>query len=338
VEKVVAAAERAAELTRQMLAYSGKGHFEVRPLDLNRLIQENLHLFAAGVPKSVRLVPRVAADLPQVQADLGQIQQVVMNLVLNAAEAIGGKGGQVTVRTEVQELREDSGHYSRLTRVPLQPGRYVMLEVQDDGRGMDAVTLPRIFDPFFTTKFTGRGLGLAAVLGIVRGHHGGLAVYSEPGRGTTFKLLFPARGAAEPVAAPSPAAPLPGKGRVLVVDDELMVRDAAQAILQSLGFEVVLAASGTEAVQVYGAMRHSLRCVLLDLSMPGLGGLETFKMLRGIDPDVPVVLCSGYNEVEATRAFVGHGLAGFVQKPYDTATLGAAIRRNLRPAKDTDGA
>jgi two-component system cell cycle sensor histidine kinase/response regulator CckA len=334
VEKVMGAAERAAELTRQMLAYSGKGHFEVRSLDLNRLIQENLHFFAAGVPKSVRLVPRLSPALPAIEADLGQIQQVVMNLVLNAAEAIGERGGQVVVRTELQELREDTGHYSRLTRVPLAPGRYVRLEVQDDGRGMDAVTLPRIFDPFFTTKFTGRGLGLAAVLGIVRGHQGGLSVYSEAGRGTTFKLLFPALDAAEAVLAPLPSDVAAGVGVVLLVDDEPLVRDAARAILESLGYEVLVATSGTEGVEIYRAERERIRCVLLDLSMPGLGGLETFKLLRGIDPAVSVVLCSGYNEVEATRAFVGHGLAGFVQKPYDTTILGEAIRRNLGPKKE----
>ncbi len=194
VQKAVQATERAADLTRQMLAYSGKGHFEIRLLDLNRLIGENLHLFTAGLPKSVRIVPLLAPELPKVTADLGQIQQVVMNLMLNAAEAIGEKGGEVTIRTGVLTLSEDDGHYSRLTGVPLQPGAYAVVEVEDDGRGMDALTLPRIFDPFFTTKFTGRGLGLAAVLGIVRGHRGGIAVSSEPGRGTTFKLVFPVAG------------------------------------------------------------------------------------------------------------------------------------------------
>jgi two-component system cell cycle sensor histidine kinase/response regulator CckA len=192
VEKVVQATERAADLTRQMLAYSGKGHFEVRLLDLNRLIGENLHLFTAGLPKSVRIVPLLEEGLPKVAADLGQIQQVVMNLMLNAAEAIGEKGGQVTVRTGVLTLSEDDGHYSHLTGVALKPGAYAFLEMEDDGPGMDALTLRRIFDPFFTTKFTGRGLGLAAVLGIVRGHRGGISVSSECGRGTTFKLLFPA--------------------------------------------------------------------------------------------------------------------------------------------------
>jgi two-component system, cell cycle sensor histidine kinase and response regulator CckA len=209
VQKMVQATERAADLTRQMLAYSGKGHFEVRPLDLNRLIGENLHLFTAGLPKSVRIVPRLAPGLPKVTADLGQIQQVVMNLMLNAAEAIGEKGGEVTVRTGVDTLSEDDGTYSHLTGVPLRPGAYAYLEIEDDGPGMDAVTLRRIFDPFFTTKFTGRGLGLAAVLGIVRGHRGGIAVSSEPGRGTTFKLLFPAAGAELP---PSVSAPVDEPG------------------------------------------------------------------------------------------------------------------------------
>jgi len=327
VEKVIHAAGRAADLTRQMLAYSGKGHLEVRPLELNRLIDENLHLFAAGMPKSVRLVRQLQDDLPPIRADLGQIQQVVMNLVLNAAEAIGEKSGQVTVRTGRKTLEEDGSHYSRLTRVPLPPGSYVLLEVHDDGRGMDAQTLPRIFDPFFTTKFTGRGLGLAAVLGIVRGHRGGISVYSELGRGTTFKLLFPAAGSPPAQPKPAPAVEPQAGGLVLVIDDEAVVRDAVEAMLRSQGFAVLLAASGGEGVGLYRARKDEIRLVLLDLSMPGIGGLETFDLLREIDPAVRVVLCSGYNEVEATRTFVGKGLAGFVQKPYDAAALAAALRR-----------
>jgi two-component system cell cycle sensor histidine kinase/response regulator CckA len=329
IEKIVQAAERAADLTRQMLAYSGKGHFEVRPLDLNRLIGENLHLFAAGLPKLVHLVPQLEDDIPRVKADIGQIQQVVMNLVLNAAEAIGDQGGQVTVRTGVQTLSEDDGHYSHLTRVPLQPGTYALLEVQDDGRGMDALTLARIFDPFFTTKFTGRGLGLAAVLGIVRGHGGGISVASEPGRGTTFKLLFPACGAEPTEPVSTPAGEPRAWGFVLVIDDEAMVRDAVLPMLESQGFQVLMAPSGAEGVEVYRAYRHHVRLVLLDLSMPGPGGLETFKLLRDLDPSVRVILSSGYNEVEATRTFAGKGLAGFLQKPYDVATLGTCLRRTL---------
>jgi FixJ family two-component response regulator len=252
-----------------------------------------------------------------------------MNLMLNAAEAIGDEGGQVTIRTGIQALSEDDGHYSHLTRVPLQPGPYAFLEVEDDGPGMDALTLPRIFDPFFTTKFTGRGLGLAAVLGIMRGHRGGISVSSEPGRGTTFKLLFPATGAEPLQEASAPVAKPMGSGLVLVIDDEEVVRDAVLAMLESQGFQARVASSGAEGVAIYRAYCDRVRLVLLDLSMPGLGGLETFELLRDIDPKVRVVLCSGYNEAEATRTFVGKGLAGFLHKPYDAATVGATVRRGL---------
>jgi len=329
VEKVVHAAERAAELTRQMLAYSGKGHFQVRLLDLNRVIAENLHLFAAGLPKSVRIVPLLAEALPKVEADLGQIQQIVMNLMLNAAEAIGDKGGQVTVKTGILDLGVDDGQYSHLTRVSLPPGPYAFLEVQDEGRGMDAHTLPRIFDPFFTTKFTGRGLGLAAVLGIVRGHRGGIAVSSEPGRGTTFKLLFPAAPPDVARQAPAPVETPATSGLVLVIDDEAVVRDAVLAMLESQGFQARAASSGSEGVETFRANRDGFSLVLLDLSMPGLGGLDTIALLRDVDPNVRVILCSGYDEAEAMRTFADKGLAGFLHKPYDAVVLGATLRRSL---------
>jgi PAS domain S-box-containing protein len=335
VEKAVKAAERAADLTRQMLAYSGRGQFEMRFVNLNTLIRENLHLFEVAVPKNVQLRSELAEALPLIEADVGQMQQVVMNLIINAAEAIGERPGAVVVSTDAIEVSAGDDRLWRFTGEPPTPGRYVMLEVRDNGSGMDAETLSRIFDPFFTTKFTGRGLGLAAVLGIVRGHKAGLQVTSEPGQGTAFRLAFPAldgpqqgrlkdedkteRGAFSPHPPPV----------ILVIDDEEPVREAVTDILEMEGLQVLSAANGAAGIDLYRERRADVRLVLLDLSMPGMNGEQAFHELRRIDPSAHVILSSGYSQLEATQRFVGLGLAGFIQKPYDAATLIEAIRRHL---------
>ncbi len=331
VGKVVKAAERAADLTRQMLAYSGRGQFEKRSLNLNALIQENLHLFEVAVLKNVQLRSLPAEPLPTIEGDVGQLQQVIMNLIINAAEAIGERLGTVRVTTGVQEVSAEDDQLWRYTGEPLAPGEYVVLEVSDDGSGMSVETLSKIFDPFFTTKFTGRGLGLAAVLGIVRGHRGGLSVDSEVGRGTTFRLLFPAGGEAssEPIAprAAAPAGASPGL--VLVIDDEAPVREAVADILEIEGVQVVGAATGAAGIDLYRDRVAEIGLVLLDLSMPGMTGDETLRRLREINPDIQVVLSSGYSEAEATRRFTGLGLVGFIQKPYDAASLVEVVREHL---------
>ncbi len=337
IEKAVKAAERAADLTRQMLAYSGRGQFEVRPLHLNTLIQENLHLFEVAVPKNVHLRSELAEPLPLVEADAGQMQQVIMNLIINAAEAIGERPGAVTVVTGVRALDTTDDPLWQPAGEPLTPGRYVTLDVHDDGHGMDAETLSKIFDPFFTTKFTGRGLGLAAVLGIVRGHKGGLRVYSEVGKGTTFRLAFPAVAQAEGRFAgikaegeTSSASLTPHPSSlVLVIDDEAPVREAVTDILELDGWPVLTAPNGAAGIALYRERQAEVGLVLLDLSMPDLSGEETFHELRKINPDVRVALSSGYNEAEATRQFAGQGLAGFIQKPYDAAKLVKEVRKYL---------
>jgi PAS domain S-box-containing protein len=338
IEKAVTAAERAADLTRQMLAYSGRGQFEIRLLDLNKLIQENLHLFEVAVPKHVQLNSELARPLPLISADPGQMQQVIMNLIINAAEAIGERPGDVRVTTGTHEMSADDTPAWQYTGRPLEPGRYVSLTVQDNGNGMDAATLGKIFDPFFTTKFTGRGLGLAAVLGIVRGHKGGLRVESEPGRGTTFKLFFPAGGETGRVSGEEPTRAAPAESEppnqsassmILVIDDEEPVREAVTDILEMEGLPVITAASGEEGLRLYRERAADIRLVLLDLSMPGLSGEETFHALKQINPEVRVVVSSGYQQVEATARFEGLGLAGFIQKPYDASTLITEIRRHL---------
>ena len=329
VLKAMEAAERAAGLTRQMLAYSGRGHFQIRPTDLNELVRENVSLLAAAVPKHVSLTSRAEDGLPAISADPSQVQQVVMNLILNASEAIGARPGVVKVATRRRDVGPDERDVTQPTGEPLAPGLYVELTVRDDGEGMDEATRSRIFEPFFTTKRTGRGLGLAATQGIVRGHRGGLKVESRPGAGTTFTVLFlatPEPQTSEPAAASGSAT-----GLVLVVDDEEAVREVIVAVLEAAGIPWILCADGDTAVRLFRERAEEVSLVLLDLSMPGLSSEATFEELRRIRPGVPVLLSSGYAEAEATSRFVGRGLAGFIQKPYRPEALVAAVRRALRP-------
>ena len=333
VGKAVKAAERAADLTRQLLAYSGRGQFASRPLHLNQLILENLHLFEVAIPKHIQFQSQLAEGLPYIEADAGQMQQVVMNLILNAVEAIGEQPGVVRVSTAIRMVEEGEEIGAHYTEDPLALGCYVTLTVQDTGVGMEAVTLSKIFDPFFTTKFTGRGLGLAAVLGIVRGHKGGLRVRSEAGVGTTFELFFPMTEAVPdvPPLAPatvsesSPAVP----GLVLVIDDEEPVRLAVTDILALENLPVMTAANGATGIALFREHLAEVQLVLLDLSMPGLSGEETFHELRRLRPDVRVLLSSGFSQSEAARHFAGEGWVGFLQKPYDVDDLIRAVRQHL---------
>ncbi|MCP4422267.1 MAG: PAS domain S-box protein [Chloroflexi bacterium] len=332
VEKAMKATERAASLTKQMLAYSGRGHFEIRPLNLNRLIEENLHLFQVSVPKTVHLQSSLHHSLPMIQADAGQMQQVVMNLIINGADAIGDHPGTVIVLTDVQEVSENDRRYQQYTGNSLLPGRYVTLEIHDNGAGMDDNTAAKIFDPFFSTKDLGHGLGLAAVLGIVRGHNGGIYVYSELGKGTTFKLLFPVDETTveeEEVQSRSNLEKTKQSGLILVIDDEQPVREAVTDILEAEGYEVITAVNGKKGLALYKTRIDEVSLVLLDLSMPGMNGAETFRELQQLNPNVRVILSSGYNQIEATNRFAEKGLAGFLQKPYTINALTETVKQYL---------
>jgi signal transduction histidine kinase/CheY-like chemotaxis protein len=334
VEQSAAAARRATDLTRQLLAYSGKGRFLVQALDLSALVRENAHLFRASVPRTCTLELRLEPGLPPVEADVGQLQQVVMNLITNAADAIGAGVGTITISTGLRRNRPGLLAGSRIEEVP-PADDFVALEVADTGCGMDAPTLERLFDPFFTTKGPGRGLGMSALLGIVRGHRGALFVESAPGAGTRVSVLFPAlpasrRPAAERAAGtPSPtAAPL--SGTALVVDDEELVRRACRSMLRSLGLDVLTAAGGREAVELVRSRPGAVRFVVLDLTMPELDGLETLEALRAVDPGLKVILSSGFDEQESLRRAAGSGLDGFIQKPYTLAQLREALEAAAR--------
>ncbi len=329
LENMERAVQRATNLTRQMLAYSGKGRFVVGPLDLNQAVEELSHLLSVSTSKKVAIRYQLAEGLPTVIGEASQIQQVVMNLVTNAAEAIGDVEGIVSIRTGLQvygapDLERD------FPGQPMAPGAFLTLEVSDTGQGMTPETQARIFEPFFTTKFTGRSLGLSAMQGIVRGHHGGIRVYSEVGKGTTFKVIFPAgMGNAPEVAGPEEEQAWIGRGTILVVDDEESVRTVATDMIRTMGFEVVTAGDGLQALERFQEASGSIRAVLMDLTMPHMDGLETFRELRRLDPACRVVLTSGYNEQEAIQDFLGKGLAAFVQKPFLRDDLIKALRRAL---------
>ena len=330
LKNITTAALRAAELTKQMLAYSGKGKFVVETLNLSKLVEEMAHLLQVSISKNVVLKYNFADNLPTIEADGAQIRQVVMNLIINASEAVGEESGVVTVSTGVIEADRSYLSETYLDE-NLPEGDYVGLEVADTGCGMDEQTQQKIFDPFFTTKFTGRGLGLAAVLGIVRGHAGAMKIYSQPQRGSTFKVLFPA--SRQPVgesAGPSATEQeWRGSGVILVVDDDEPVRITAKLMLEKLGFTVLTAEDGRAALEVFRSRGDEIVVVLLDLTMPHLDGEETFRELRRLRPDVRVILSSGYNEQETTSHFAGKGLAGFLQKPYGLRPLGEKIRQVL---------
>ncbi len=331
IDQIQAASMRAADLCKQLLAYSGKGRFVVKSIDLGELVEDMVHLLEVSVSKKVVLTCHFEENLPPVEVDINQLRQVVMNLVTNASEAIGDRSGVIAVRTGMMEASHE--YLSEIYLDDNLPeGFYVFLEVSDTGCGMDTETQSKIFDPFFTTKFTGRGLGLAAVLGIMRGHKGVFKVYSEIEKGTTVKILLPfSSNPAEILDSPKneTRGHWQGKGTILVVDDEETVRSVFKHHLSYHGFHVFTANDGREALEIFKENQDLIDVIILDLTMPHMGGEDAFRQLRMIDPDVKVLLTSGYNEQEITGRFSGKGLAGFVQKPYKKADLMDLLREVL---------
>ncbi|TLS65985.1 response regulator [Mariprofundus erugo] len=325
--QIVVSSERAADLCRQMLAYSGKGKFVIRAINLSVMLEEVSRLLTVSIAKNVTLKYHLADDLPAVEVDVAQMQQVAMNLVINAADAIGEKNGVISISTGVMHVDRD---YLLTTCMDdqLPEGRYVYMEVSDTGCGMDRETQSRVFEPFFTTKFTGHGLGMSAVLGIVRSHRGAIKLYSEPGRGSSFKVLLPASGqqAEEVVTQLLPDEPRQPGGTVLIVDDEAAIREAAAMVIEDMGFDTLEAVDGEDGVRVYREHQHEVVAVLLDMTMPKMDGKRCFTELRRINSEVKVILSSGYNEQEATVAFSGQRLAGFLQKPYRPESLQAMLK------------
>jgi PAS domain S-box-containing protein len=332
LEQIQTAALRAAELCRQMLAYSGKSRLSTNPLDLSTLVREIGELLRVSVSKKAAIEYDLGDDLPPVEADATQLRQVVMNLITNASDALGDAAGTITLRTGA--LVADRPYLdSTYADGELPEGLYVFLDVVDDGHGMDDDTVNRIFDPFFSTKTKGRGLGMAAVWGIVRGHQGALRVDSKRGHGTAVRVLFPPSVTAlrEYGGLADDLHGWRGIGKILVVDDEEMVRVVAASIIENFGFDTLTAAEGRAAIEVFRQNADEIVLVLLDMTMPHMTGEEVLAELHAIRPDLPVLLASGYTEADAAeRCQSGSGgCAGFIQKPYRAAQLGARLRALL---------
>jgi signal transduction histidine kinase/ActR/RegA family two-component response regulator len=330
LDELLAAAERAgnraADLVRQLLNYVGKGHREARPVDICQVTKDALAIVQASVSRKITIRRDVPRDCPTIEADVGQLQQLVLNLVLNGAEAIGDNYGEVSIRVRVRDVPETelAGMYAGFA---LPRRRYTEIEVRDTGVGMDEHTLQQIFDPFFTTKFMGRGLGLAAALGIVRSHRGGIAVRSAPGKGSTFTVLLPAEQetGAPMTVAESITEVARGEGLVLVVDDEVAIRSLIQHTLEELGYTVLTAEHGTQALELFDRIGHDIVLILLDLVMPVLDGPETAAALHSRKPDVPILVMSGIADDEALRRFSNVRIAGFVSKPFGPDQLAQAV-------------
>ena len=331
IEKAEKAAERAAHLTRQLLAYSGQGKLNMHTLDINTIIRDHVPLLAMTIPKVVSLKLDLHEAPLYLKGDGAQIQQTVINLVINAAEAMEGRSGQIRVGSAKYTISaSDVGRWTRAGG-EIEPGAYVGFEVSDNGCGMDDQTLARIFDPFFTTKFTGRGLGLPAVLGIVRGHRGALQVESKKGAGTTFRVAFPETEREMDSESTMPPAEGPSdRVTVLLIDDEEVVREVFTETLSDGGFRILVASDGESGVELFKQHLADISLIVLDLSMPGIDGAETFKRIRVLDPNAKVILSSGYAEEEAMDRFEGLGLAGFLQKPYQWSRLVQILRGYIR--------
>ena len=315
IGEIMRASERAAMLVRQMLAYAGKGRTIVEPMDLSQQISEIVSLIRTSIPRTVELQLELDPDGPRVDADRSQIQQLIMNLAINAAEAIGEQPGAVSITTSHRETDQEM---------------QVVLAVRDTGCGMDETTRAQMFDPFFTTKFTGRGLGLSAVMGIIRSHRGSISVESRPGSGTTITVVLPASTAPASANVPDEHPEVRGYGNILVVDDEALVRNLAKFTLERCGYTTERAVNGREGLDIFASRPHEFAAVVLDLTMPVMGGEEVLAHLRQIRPDVPVLLSSGFSEEEALLRFRDKGLAGFLQKPYTATALARKIKHAVR--------
>ncbi len=330
IREIVNSARRAAELSQQMLAYSGKGRFVIEKISLSEIVEEMGHLVESSVSKKAIIKYNFADELPAIEADVTQIRQVIMNLMINASEALGEEGGIVNITTGVMEC---GCAYLRKTYLDeKQPeGRYVYLEISDTGCGMDKKTVEKIFDPFFSTKFAGRGLGLAALIGIVRGHRGAVKVESKPGKGTSIRVLFPALlEPAEPLTVPPEAVEgWKGSGTVLLIDDEEVVLEVAGKMLKKIGFKVLSARGGSEAIELLQQHNNTIACVLLDLTMPRMDGDQVLEELHRIRGDLRVIISSGYSEEEIEGRFAGKRLSGFIQKPYTLKNLTTTMKQAL---------
>lgn len=329
---IINAAARAADLCKQMLASAGKGLTVIEEIDLGAIIQEMLHLLEISISKKIALELNLKPDLPMMKGDNTQIRQIIMNLIINGAEAIGSLEGAITVETGVKDTLPPN-----MPRNPFfdpdHDGPWILLKVTDSGCGMDAATIDRMFEPFFTTKFTGRGLGMSAVQGIIRSHRGYIAVDSRPGQGACFRLFFPACSHPAAITEKRGDAPEWVQGRscrILLVDDEEEVVKVCTRIVKKLGHAVITARDGSDALAVFKEKEAAIDLIIMDMTMPHMDGKETLAALRLLDTRVPVVISSGYTEVDILGQFSGLHLNGFIQKPYTMKKLADCIEHAMK--------
>ncbi|MDQ6951006.1 MAG: response regulator [Mariprofundales bacterium] len=331
LDRIDRSSMQAADLCRQMLDYAGKRRVESKSADLSQLVRDMVGLLEVSIAKNVLLRLNLADQLPLVKIDGSQIQQVIMNLVINASEAIGNKSGSIALSSGLTRIDADY-RKACLFLDDLSDGTYAFIEVADTGCGMSKEVESHLFEPFFTTKFSGRGLGMSAVLGIVRSHGGTIKVYSEEKRGSTFKVLLPLDDSPQEQAALEPSDSLDGwqgSGTVLVIDDDETVREVLVEMLKSLGFSSLTADDGDIGIARYQEQPQAIDLVITDLTMPRMGGEEVFTELRRCNPEARVILCSGYDEADAGLRFSGKGLAGFLHKPFQIEDLRRSIHQAL---------
>jgi PAS domain S-box-containing protein len=326
IEKAV---ERAAELCRQMLAYAGKTQFVESSVNVTSLVDEMLRMLKATLPQNVTIKPSISDDIPPIKADAGQLRQIVMSLVINSSEAIGEEQGEIHVSLVKSEVMADQSEKDHTGRI-IPAGSYILLEVYDNGCGMDDETKKRVFEPFYSTKFPGRGLGMSAVLGITTSHGGRLQLYSQPGgKGTRIKVYLPCQAADTAAELPHhipSLVPWQGSGTILLVEDEPQIMDAARGLLETLGFSVIGASNGIEAIEQYRKKAEKIRLVVTDIGMPMMSGYELFRELKKINPELPIVISSGFADTVVTSRIANEGIAGLISKPYSFNQLRDVLR------------
>ncbi len=329
---LVLAAERATELTAQLLAYAGRGRRAEGAADIGGVVEESLTLLRTTLPSRAQVKLSLDLHAPPVAGDATRLRQVVMNLISNAVDALGEGGGEIAVRTSVESV--DAARKAALhVDGGLPTGEHVVLEIRDTGCGMSAATLARIFDPFFTTKKKGRGLGLAATIGTIRAHEAGLEVETAPGAGTAFRVILKSTDRPVPTAPRPQRVSIDGSGAILVVDDDSAVRDVTRRLLSRNGFEVLEAADGEAGIARLAEAAGRVRCVLLDLTMPGIEANETVRRMRTVDPTVPVVVMSGHSERMVASQCAGVRVSGILHKPFDLSALLEATKAALVPCR-----
>jgi len=324
-DNIEVSSTKAKELTAQLLAFARGGQYEIQPVNLNQSVLEAVRMLRLTMPRELKVTTRLASRISRVEADPTQVRQVITYLFTNAVEAMP-TGGHITIRTE--SFKHNGGPNTGDTH--LEPGLYVHLTVTDTGKGIPPDELPRIFEPFYSTKGVGHGLGLAAVYGIVRNHHGTVTVESQAGQGTTVHVYLPAAAPTLPGKQPAETTPVVrGRETILVVEDEAIIRDLLDRVLTDLGYKVIVANNGEAALELFSAQQRAIDCVLLDMVLPNMNGAEVFDALRTLDPSVRVILCTGFSVKGPIEHMLKQGLAGVLRKPFQIEELSAVLRSVL---------